>query len=37
MGRGDSLPATVPSVVPTGDCFHRASHYIHKANRPISV
>jgi len=22
MGRDDSWPATVPSVVPTGDCFH---------------
>jgi len=32
----DSLPATVPSVVPTGDCSHWSIHYIHKANRPIS-
>jgi len=37
MGRDDSWPATVPNVVPTGDCFHWSIHYIHKANRPISV
>jgi len=37
MGRDDSWPAMVPSVVPTGDCFHWSIHYIHKANRPISI
>jgi len=34
MGRDDSWPATVPSVVPTGDCSQWS---IHKANRPISL
>jgi len=29
MGRDDSWPATVPSVVPTGDCSHWSIHYIH--------
>jgi len=28
MGRDDSCPATVPSVVPTGDCSHLSIHYI---------
>jgi len=37
MGRDDSSPATVPSVVATGDCSHGSIHYVHKANRPISV
>jgi len=37
MGRDDSWPATVPSVVPTGDCSHWATHYIHKVSQPISV
>jgi len=34
MGRDDSWPATVPSVVPTADCSHWSIHYIHKANQP---
>jgi len=34
MGCDDSWPATMPSVVPTGDCSHWSTHYIHKANRP---
>jgi len=29
MWRDDSWPATVPSVVPTGDCSHWSVHYIH--------
>jgi len=37
MGCDDSWPATVPSVVPTGDCFHWSICYIYKANQPISV
>jgi len=37
MGRDDSWHATVPSVVPIGDCSHWSIHYIHLANRPISV
>jgi len=37
MRRDDSWPATVPSVMPTGDCSHWSIHYIHKANRLISV
>jgi len=35
MGRDDSWPATVPSVVPTGDCSHWSIHYIHSPTGPF--
>jgi len=34
MGRDDSWPATVPSVVPTGDCSHWSIHLIHSQVQP---
>jgi len=35
MGRDDSWPATVPSVVPTGDWTQWSIHYIHRPTGPF--